>query len=87
MWALVRNLPPEAAVWREHAWPHDVEMAATLVERVDMWGDTFLRFMSGKRVQPPAPLRYRRPGDPEPERPSGPIAGRVRDFMARHFGG
>jgi hypothetical protein len=70
---LVRNLPPEAAVWRDvdpDAAPWDLtrQLLASLVELTHAGQLLFLQANSKKGTKIPKPLVIPRPGVEEPKR-------------------
>lgn len=70
LWVLISQLPPEANVWREDAWPLPVEFQALWLERLDLWGRAIVSALLHEKAVPvPGPLEIRRPGEREPERP------------------
>ena len=62
--ALVLALPPDAAVWREQAYPPTTELIAVLIERQEEWSRAiFQALRNQRRVSVPQPMRILRPGE------------------------
>ena len=56
--ALVLALPPDAAVWREQAYPPTTELIAVLIERQEEWSRAiFQALRNQRRVSVPQPMR------------------------------
>jgi hypothetical protein len=66
--ALVKGLPPEAAVWRQNAFTPTEELLVQLLERHDEWARSHLQaLLHHKKVSVPAPFHMLRPGEEEQE--------------------
>jgi hypothetical protein len=66
VWALVKGLPPDAAVWRQHAFTPVEELLVQLLERHDQWARTHLQaLLHHKKVSVPAEFHMLRPGEQE----------------------
>lgn len=60
------GLPPEAAVWRQHAFTPTEELLVQLLERHDEWARTHLSaLLHHKRIAVPSPFHLLRPGEEE----------------------
>lgn len=61
--ALVLNLPPDAAIWREDFLPPIEERLAQILERQDAWQRTMLDVQLGKKeIRVPGEIQIPRPG-------------------------
>jgi hypothetical protein len=89
VWALVKGLPPEAAVWRQHSFTPVEELLVQVLERHDEWARAHLSAMlNHKKVVVPAEFVMLRPGENEQ-----PLANRVENdpvkiaaFFEQNFG-
>lgn len=82
------GLPPEAAVWRQNAFPPVEELLVQLLERHDEWARSHLAaLLHHKRVTIPVPYRTLRPGEVE-ETPASRVETdprRIAAFFQQHF--
>lgn len=60
---MISNLPPESATYRGEAWTMQDELAAALIEHVDMWARNFASIQGVKPRALPSPVRIPRPGE------------------------
>lgn len=87
MWALVQGLPPESATWRKSSLPPVEEFLALLIEGHGAWARAQIERTPGPKVDIPAPVRIRRPGEPEqPERKIESDPRRIAEFLSGRRG-
>lgn len=61
---LVKGLPPEAAVWRQHSFTPTEELLVQVLERHDEWARSHLQaLLHHKQVTVPARFHMLRPGE------------------------
>lgn len=84
LWALVRGLPVDAALWRDgRRWTQADELAAIAIERGDIWGHRLaVASRAFKRVPEMPPIEHpeRRPAEPELVRPRMSSRAEIRRF-------
>ena len=86
MWVLVKGLPPEAAVWRQHSFAPTEELLVQLLERHDQWARAHLQaLLHHKKISVPPEFRLLRPGEEDqPMRKIETDPGRIAAFFSEH---
>ena len=86
MWALIKGLPPEAAVWRQHSFPPVEELLVQLLERHDQWARAHLQaLLHHKKVSVPAEFQIMRPGEEDqPVRKIETDPAKIAAFFQQH---
>ena len=89
MWALVKGLPPEAAVWRQHSFTPTEELLVQVLERHDAWARAHLQaLLHHKKVSVPPEFTILRPG--EEDRPASRVETdpvKIAAFFQEHLSG
>lgn len=68
LWALLRGLPPDSAVWREDTFTPTEEFLVQIMERQHAWNESILGALMGhKKVSVPAAPQILRPGEEMPQ--------------------
>jgi hypothetical protein len=87
---LVKGLPPEAGVWRQHSFPPTEELLVQLLERQDEWARSHLQaLLHHKKVAVPPHFHIMRPGEQE-QTPASRVETdpvKIAAFFRQHLSG
>jgi len=89
VWALVKGLPPEAAVWRQHSFTPVEELLVQALERHDEWARAHLQaLLHHKKITVPPEFQILRPGE-EMDTPASRVENdpvKIAAFFEQNFG-